>query len=129
MDLPSTGGPASDPDSILDYCTTQCFYDNVIEADPNNPDAMHQLGGAYLLGGRIAALVLPGVTAVLTAADLPCFPELPPPSAVMSMTAPASSMRSRNDSAPCRVMAAERSSRAALPFHRSTRLWPGRLPA
>jgi eukaryotic-like serine/threonine-protein kinase len=25
-------------------------------ADPNNPDAMHQLGGAYLLGGRIGAM-------------------------------------------------------------------------
>jgi Flp pilus assembly protein TadD len=25
-------------------------------ADPNNPDAMHQLGGAYLLGGRIGPM-------------------------------------------------------------------------
>ena len=32
-----------------------------------------------------AARILPGVTAVLTAADLPSFPELPPPAAVRVM--------------------------------------------
>jgi len=49
------------------------------------------LVGAPVAAGRLrgvdaaAALVLPGVTAVLTAADLPAFPELPPPSAVRAM--------------------------------------------
>jgi uncharacterized repeat protein (TIGR01451 family) len=39
-----TGGPASDPDSILDYCTTQCFYDNVISPDPKNADVVYVAG-------------------------------------------------------------------------------------
>ena len=33
-----TGGPATGPDSIVDYCATQCFYDNVVKPDPNNPE-------------------------------------------------------------------------------------------
>jgi uncharacterized repeat protein (TIGR01451 family) len=41
-----TGGPASNPDSILDYCTTQCFYDNVITVDPTNPNIVY-VGGSY----------------------------------------------------------------------------------
>jgi uncharacterized repeat protein (TIGR01451 family) len=41
-----TGGPTSDPDSISDYCTTQCFYDNVITVDPTNPDTVY-VGGSY----------------------------------------------------------------------------------
>jgi uncharacterized repeat protein (TIGR01451 family) len=41
-----TGGPATDPDSILDYCTTQCFYDNVVTPDPANPDIVY-VGGSY----------------------------------------------------------------------------------
>jgi uncharacterized repeat protein (TIGR01451 family) len=41
-----TGGPASNPDSILDYCTTQCFYDNVVMPDPTNPDIVY-VEGSY----------------------------------------------------------------------------------
>lgn len=41
-----TGGPASNPDSILDYCTTQCFYDNVISPDPNNANIVY-VSGSY----------------------------------------------------------------------------------
>ena len=49
------------------------------------------LVGAPVAAGRLrgldaaAARILPGVTAVLTAADLPSFPELPPPAAVRVM--------------------------------------------
>jgi uncharacterized repeat protein (TIGR01451 family) len=31
-------------DSVVDYCGTQCFYDNVIEADPGNPDIVYAAG-------------------------------------------------------------------------------------
>jgi uncharacterized repeat protein (TIGR01451 family) len=31
-------------DTVLDYCTTQCFYDNVIEPDPNNPNIVFVAG-------------------------------------------------------------------------------------
>jgi uncharacterized repeat protein (TIGR01451 family) len=31
-------------DSILGYCGTQCFYDNVIAPDPTNPDVVYVLG-------------------------------------------------------------------------------------
>jgi uncharacterized repeat protein (TIGR01451 family) len=31
-------------DSILGYCGTQCFYDNVIKPDPTNPDVVYVLG-------------------------------------------------------------------------------------
>lgn len=41
-------GPAG-IDSILDYCTTQCSYDNVVEADPSNPDIVY-VGGVYNYG-------------------------------------------------------------------------------
>ncbi len=41
-----TDGPATDPDSILDYCGTQCFYDNVVAPDPKNPDIVY-VGGSY----------------------------------------------------------------------------------
>src|SRR6185312_50772 len=62
-------------------------------AADHHPDGiLHAvLVGAPVAAGRLrgvdtaAALVLPGVTAVLTAADLPRFPELPPPSAVRVM--------------------------------------------
>ncbi|HEY0449158.1 hypothetical protein [Actinophytocola sp.] len=33
-------------DSILDYCGTQCFYDNVVKPDPTNPDVIY-LAGSY----------------------------------------------------------------------------------
>ena len=31
-------------DSVLDYCAEQCTYDNVIEADPNNPNVVFAAG-------------------------------------------------------------------------------------
>ncbi|HJW21292.1 MAG TPA: hypothetical protein VJ506_02570 [Candidatus Limnocylindrales bacterium] len=34
----------SSPDSVQDYCGSQCFYDNVIEADPTNPDVVFAAG-------------------------------------------------------------------------------------
>jgi uncharacterized repeat protein (TIGR01451 family) len=34
----------SGTDSILGYCGTQCFYDNVIKPDPTNPDVVYVLG-------------------------------------------------------------------------------------
>ena len=33
---PATG--TNDTDNVEDYCGTQCFYDNVIEVDPNEPE-------------------------------------------------------------------------------------------
>ncbi|WP_457109558.1 hypothetical protein [Marmoricola sp. URHA0025 HA25] len=30
--------------TILDYCTTQCFYDNVVKPDPTNPNVVYVLG-------------------------------------------------------------------------------------
>jgi uncharacterized repeat protein (TIGR01451 family) len=41
-----TGGTADNPDSILDYCTTQCFYDNVISPDPKNANIVY-VAGSY----------------------------------------------------------------------------------
>jgi uncharacterized repeat protein (TIGR01451 family) len=38
-----TGGATPD-DSVLDYCGTQCFYDNVVEPDPNNPNILFVAG-------------------------------------------------------------------------------------
>jgi uncharacterized repeat protein (TIGR01451 family) len=38
-----TGGATAD-DSILGYCGTQCFYDNVVEPDPNNPNILFVAG-------------------------------------------------------------------------------------
>ena len=61
-------------------------------ADHRPPDVLHAvLVGAPVAAGTLrgvdagAARALPGVTAVLTAADLPEFPELSPPSAVRFM--------------------------------------------
>jgi len=34
----------TDDDVVEDYCGTQCFYDNVIEADPTNPDVVFAAG-------------------------------------------------------------------------------------
>ncbi len=39
--LPTGAGPF---DTVLDYCTTQCFYDNVIEPDPTNPNVVFVAG-------------------------------------------------------------------------------------
>jgi uncharacterized repeat protein (TIGR01451 family) len=43
-ELPGHG--ATDNDSVEDYCGTQCFYDNVIEVDPGNPDVVYA-GGSF----------------------------------------------------------------------------------
>ncbi|HEU4331931.1 MAG TPA: hypothetical protein VFR40_12505 [Lapillicoccus sp.] len=40
----ATGSPQSGPDSVVAYCGTQCFYDNVVKPDPNNPDVVYALG-------------------------------------------------------------------------------------
>jgi uncharacterized repeat protein (TIGR01451 family) len=36
--------PGSGEDEVEDYCGTQCFYDNVIEVDPTNPDIVYVAG-------------------------------------------------------------------------------------
>jgi uncharacterized repeat protein (TIGR01451 family) len=38
--------PAGSPEqeSVADYCATQCFYDNVIEVDPTNPNVVFAAG-------------------------------------------------------------------------------------
>ena len=36
--------PATGTNSILDYCGTQCFYDNVVKPDPTNPNVVYVLG-------------------------------------------------------------------------------------
>lgn len=41
-ELPTGGATAAD--SVLGYCGTQCFYDNVIEADPTNSDIVFAAG-------------------------------------------------------------------------------------
>jgi len=41
-ELPTNGPTAAD--SVLGYCGTQCFYDNVIEADPTNSDIVFAAG-------------------------------------------------------------------------------------
>ena len=82
-------------------------------AADHRPDGVLQavLVGAPVAAGRLrgvdaaAALVLPGVTAVLTAADLPAFPELPPPSAVRVM--PFSDDRIRYEGQPVALVLAE----------------------
>ena len=81
-------------------------------ADHRPDGVLHAiLVGAPVAAGRLrgvdaaAALVLPGVTAVLTAADLPCFPELPPPSAVRVM--PFSDDRIRYEGQPVAIVLAE----------------------
>jgi uncharacterized repeat protein (TIGR01451 family) len=42
-------GPAGSIDSILGYCDGQCSYDNVLVADPVNPDVIY-VGGLYQYG-------------------------------------------------------------------------------
>lgn len=41
--LPVTGFNGSD-DSVLDYCGTQCYYDNVVEVDPTNTNVVYVAG-------------------------------------------------------------------------------------
>lgn len=40
----ATGSPQTGPDSVVGYCGTQCFYDNVVRPDPTNPDTVYALG-------------------------------------------------------------------------------------
>ncbi|GAA1901323.1 DUF11 domain-containing protein [Lapillicoccus jejuensis] len=40
----ATGSPQTGPDSVVGYCGTQCFYDNVLQPDPTNPDVVYALG-------------------------------------------------------------------------------------
>ncbi|GAC1385700.1 MAG: hypothetical protein NVSMB42_05410 [Herpetosiphon sp.] len=35
---------ATNPDAVGDYCGQQCFYDNVVQADPLNPNIVYALG-------------------------------------------------------------------------------------
>ena len=81
-------------------------------ADHRPDGVLHAvLVGAPVAAGRLrgvevaAALILPGVTAVLTAADLPDFPELPPPSAVRAM--PFSDDRIRYEGQPVAIVLGE----------------------
>jgi len=82
-------------------------------ATDHRPDGvLHAvLVGAPVAAGRLrgvdgsAARALPGVTAVLTAADLPAFPELPPPSAVHVM--PFADDRIRYEGQPVAIVLAE----------------------
>jgi uncharacterized repeat protein (TIGR01451 family) len=39
-----SGGPQGENDVVADYCAEQCDYDNVIEADPRNPDVIFAAG-------------------------------------------------------------------------------------
>jgi uncharacterized repeat protein (TIGR01451 family) len=39
-----SGGPQGDDEVVEDYCGGQCFYDNVIEADPTNPNVVYAAG-------------------------------------------------------------------------------------
>jgi len=48
QELPTTGFSGSF-DSVLDYCGGQCFYDNVVEPDPSNPDIVYA-GGQFNYG-------------------------------------------------------------------------------
>src|SRR5919206_3543762 len=41
---PGDDGPHGEADSVENYCDIQCSYDNVIEADPNNPDVVFAAG-------------------------------------------------------------------------------------
>jgi uncharacterized repeat protein (TIGR01451 family) len=46
-ELPDGGdGPQGEADAVGDYCGEQCTYDNVIEADPRNPDVVFA-GGMF----------------------------------------------------------------------------------
>ncbi len=40
----ATGSPTTGSNSVIDYCGTQCFYDNVIKPDPTNPNVVYVLG-------------------------------------------------------------------------------------
>jgi uncharacterized repeat protein (TIGR01451 family) len=40
----ATGTPQTGSNSVVGYCGTQCFYDNVVKPDPANPDVVYALG-------------------------------------------------------------------------------------
>lgn len=40
----ATGSPQEGSDSVVGYCGTQCFYDNVVKPDPTNPNVVYALG-------------------------------------------------------------------------------------
>jgi uncharacterized repeat protein (TIGR01451 family) len=40
----ATGSPTTGSNSVANYCSTQCFYDNVVKPDPTNPDVVYALG-------------------------------------------------------------------------------------
>ncbi len=40
----SAVGTTTGSDSVVNYCGTQCFYDNVVKPDPTNPDVVYVLG-------------------------------------------------------------------------------------
>lgn len=40
----ATGAPTRGPDSVVGYCGTQCFYDNVVKPDPADPSTVYALG-------------------------------------------------------------------------------------
>jgi uncharacterized repeat protein (TIGR01451 family) len=42
----TNSGATNKTDNVEDYCGTQCFYDNVIEVDPTNPNIVYA-GGSY----------------------------------------------------------------------------------
>ena len=42
VEMPTVGATAND--SVLGYCGTQCFYDNVVETDPTNPNILFVAG-------------------------------------------------------------------------------------
>ena len=44
-----SGGPHGEADAVADYCAEQCDYDNVVEADPTNPDLLF-VGGSFGYG-------------------------------------------------------------------------------
>jgi uncharacterized repeat protein (TIGR01451 family) len=40
----SAVGTSTGINSVVNYCGTQCFYDNVVKPDPTNPDVVYVLG-------------------------------------------------------------------------------------
>ena len=40
----ATGTPTTGSNSVVNYCGTQCFYDNEVRPDPTNPNVVYVLG-------------------------------------------------------------------------------------
>ena len=40
----ATGTPQTGSNTVVGYCGTQCFYDNVVKPDPTNPNVVYALG-------------------------------------------------------------------------------------